>query len=428
MNQPAPAPARSAARRRLGLAAATIAGVLLLLALGARYALEPRRATGLLLDQVGERLGLEIRARSAEYHLRGTPELVLQDLVATRPGDQVAVLRAERVYLSLPWGTIRSRGAELDVQRIELDGPVLDIPALQRWRATRPPGAEPRIPTLLDGLRVVRGRIDNDGWRIDGIAFDLPALAPGEPLRAHLRGRYVDAPIRVPFDLDVAMSAPANDAGVAALGTISVIGDGWRLPGQLHLSGPLHLGADEMRIAPARIGFSGRYLSASSSLPFALGAHGPLRFNEGVWSLDPASLVLRGAGPIPDAGASGALALGRRLLLRLDGRIAAWPAAWPALPPPLSQSASPLSFAIDYLGRANLADATSLRLRRDATRFDAEFRLPRVLDWLDADGADTPLPPLHGRLRTPRLEIAGATLVGVEMDFEDDQRPPDATP
>jgi hypothetical protein len=415
------------ARRRLWVAAAAGA-VLLLLALGADYVLEPRRATALLLDEVGERLGLEIRAGGADYQLRGTPQLVLRDVVAIRPGDPVPVLRAERAFVSLPWATIRSRGAALDVQRVELDAPVLDIPALQRWRATRPPGAEPRIPTLLDGLRVVRGRIENEGWRIDGIALDLPALAPDKPLRARLQGRFVDPPVRVPFDLDVAMSAPASDAGLAALGAVSVIGEGWRLPGRLHLSGPLHLGADELRIAPARIGFSGRYLSASSSLPFALGAHGPLRFAEGVWSLDPASLALRGAGPIPDAGASGALAMGRRLVLRLDGRIAAWPDAWPALPPPLSQSRSPLPFAIDYAGRANLADPTTLRLRRDATSFDAEFRLPRVLDWLDADGAGTPLPPLDGRLRTPRLEIAGASLVGVEMDFEDEQAPPDPTP
>lgn len=418
MSRPAPDVAQPVARRRLKFAAAI--GVLLLIAaLGLDYVMQPQRATALLLDEIGERLGLEITARSADYQLRGTPRLVLHDMQARQPGQQVALLRARRVFVALPWETMRTRGAVLSVQRIELDAPVLDLAALQRWRATRPPAQAPRVPTLTGGLRVVDGRIDGAGWHIDGIALDLPALAPGEPLQARLRGRHVDAPLRVPFDLQVAMSAPANGAGVAALGRIAVIGEGWRLPGQLHLSGPLRIGGGDLRMAPARIGLALRYVSSNSDLPFTLGAHGPLLFDAGVWSLDPAALALRGDGPIPRADARGALALGRRLVLRLDGRIEGWPDAWPTLPAPLSQSVAPLAFSLDYAGRASLADASQLRLRRDATRFDARFRLPRVLDWLDAAGRGTPLPPLDGSLRTPRLDIAGAQLHGVEMTFDD---------
>lgn len=418
MNQPAPDPARSAPRRRLKFAAAL--GVLLLIAaLGLDYAMQPQRATALLLDRIGERLGLEITARSADYRLRGTPQLVLHDLVARRPGDADPLLRARRAFVALPWATLRSRGAVLEVERIELDAPVLDLPALQRWRSTRPPAEEPRVPTLTRGLRVVDGRIDNAGWHVDGIALDLPALAPGKPLQARLRGRYVDQPIRVPFDLQVAMSAPANGAGVAALGRVAAIGEGWRLPGRLHLSGPLRIGDGDFGMAPARIGLALRYLSAGTDVPFILGAHGPLRFERGVWSLQPALLQLRGRGRIPRADARGAVATGRRLVLRLAGAIAEWPAAWPALPAPLAESDAPLAFALDYAGRANLADAASLQMRREATQFEARFHLPRVLDWLDAAGTGTPLPPLDGRLRTPRLDIAGVQLHGVEMTFDD---------
>ena len=97
--------------------------------------------------------------------------LLLRDVVAREPGAATPLLRADRIYLSLPWSTIRARGSDLTVKRIELDRPQLDLPALQRWLATRPP-SEKRFPTLTDGLRITDGAIANDddsdsGWRID---------------------------------------------------------------------------------------------------------------------------------------------------------------------------------------------------------------------------------------------------------------------
>ena len=413
-----PEPTRSGRRRLAWLAACAVALLLLLFA-GVGFLAQPQRASVLLLDRVGNSLGLRITASGrSEYRLRGTPQLVLRGVVAQRPGDATALLRAERVLVSLPWSTLRARGSDLTVQRIELDAPVLDLPALQRWQATRPQ-APTRIPTLRDGLHVVRGRIVNDGWTIAGIELDLPSLAPHQPLRARVRGRYLDPPSRVPFDLDVAMTPPQDGAGMAASGSIRIERDGWAIPGHVQLSGPLWRGDGKVRIAPAKIGFSGRYQSASSRLPFVLGAYGPLQLVDGVWALDPASLVLGGTGMIPDAKASGALALGRRLVLRLDGTIASWPQAWPALPPPLSASRSQLTFVLDYVGRLGFSDVANLRLRRDATLFDARFRLPQVQEWLDARVTGSPLPPMDGHLSTPRLEIAGAQLEGVEVEFDE---------
>lgn len=414
----APEPSLPALRRLLRITAIAVVALMLLVALLA-WLMQPPRATGFLLDRIGAALGLRITASGkTDYELRGTPQLVLHDVIAQRPGDQAALLRAERVFVSLPWSTIRARGSDLTVQRIELDAPVLDVPALQRWLATRPPG-ETRIPTLREGLRIVRGRIVNDDWSIDGIDIALPSLSPTTPVNTKLRGRYLDLPTRIPFDLDVALSKPENGAGIAAIGGITIEGEGWTLPARVRVSGPLLLGDDEVRMSPARIGMSARYVSKGSAMPFVLGAHGPLLFDEGVWSLDPAALVLRGEGTIPDATAGGAIALGRRLVLRLQGEIATWPQAWPVLPPPLSASTSSMPFALDYAGRVDFTDIASLQVQRDDTTLDARFHLPAVLDWIDADAGGSPLPPLQGTLRTPRVEIAGAQLEGVEVEFDE---------
>ena len=141
-------------------------------------------------------------------------------VVATQRGARTPLLRAERILLSLPWSTIRSRGRDLDLVRIEVDAPVLDLPALQRWLATRPPSEQTKLPVLRKGLAIVRGRIDNAGWRIDGIDLSLRELHPDRPLNAELRGRYVAAvaaapQTAIPFDLAMAMTQPRNGAGTA---------------------------------------------------------------------------------------------------------------------------------------------------------------------------------------------------------------------
>lgn len=404
-----------------------LAAVVLLLAL--RYALEPRRATGLLLARVGTAMGLEISATGvAEYHLRGTPTLVLRDVVAREPGASVPLLRADRIFLSLPWSTLRARGAALAATRLELDGLALDLPALQHWLATRPP-SETRLPTLADGLRIRDGSIHNNDWDIDGIQVELPSFVPEAPLHARLRGRYLDPPLTIPVDLGVAIVRPAAlvasaSTGFAAAGSIVVQrGSDWRLPATMTLSGPLALGGDNLRITPARLGVAAAYEANGSRVPFALGINGPLLFDEAVWLLAPARVVLRGQGepasdPVPTLDAHGNLALGRRLVLRLQGALAGWPAAWPALPAPLSQSHSPLPFALDYTGTPDLAGIATLQFRRDATEVDARLRLQDMQAWLAADAAN-PLPPLAATVRAPRLDIGGAQLQGVEIILDD---------
>lgn len=416
-------------RARTALVAGSLVLLVLLLGLALRFALPPQRVAGLVLGQVGRALGLEITASGAsEYRLRGTPMLVVRGVVARQPGAKDAILRAERIHVALPWSTLRARGAELAATRIELDAPVLDVPAMQAWLATRPPG-ERRIPTLTDGLRITDGRIDNHDWDVDGLHVDVPSLYPERPLRARLRGRYLDPPLQVPADLAVALVRPAallGDApsGFAARGRIAIVRNDWQVPAAVVLSGPLRLGDDDLRIAPARIGLSGRFQSLprgadATDLPFSLGLHGPLRFDEATWTLAPAGIALRGDELLPDLDARGPVALGRRLVLQLRGRIATWPDAWPTLPPPIGQSPSPLPFELDYAGSPDLTGVAHLQLARDATRFDGRFRAFEVAGWIDERERGSPLPPIDGTVTTPRMDIAGAQLEGVEIVLDE---------
>lgn len=412
-------------RARIALSGAGI--LVLLLALSLRMFLQPERFTRTVLDRAGQALGLEITASGiGEYRLRGTPQMIVRDLVVREPGATTPLLRAERALLSLPWSTLRARGSVLEATRVELDAPRLDVPALQHWLATRPK-RETRIPTLQQGLHVTGGRIDNNDWRIDGIEVQLPSLAPGKPVNARLAGRYFDPPNSIRFDIAVAMTRPANGAGLAVIGPITIERERWRMPARIKLSGPIHIGDDDLRLSPARLGMSARYRSGTTDLPFVLGLHGPLLFDEATWALAPAGMVLRGGlredDPLPDLTARGALALGRRLVVQLQGRIAAWPQAWPALPPPIGQSNSPLPFALDYVGKPDLSGVVGLQLRRDATRFDGRFRAFDVIDWIAVREHDSLLPPLDGRITTPRIEIAGARLDGVEITLDEPTLP-----
>ncbi len=410
------------------LIAGAVAIVLLALLLSLRFALQPERVTRLLLDRTGRALGLEITASGiGEYRLRGTPMLVVRDVMAREPGAAKPLLRAERIHLSLPWSTLRARGTDLTVKRAELDGPVLDLPAFRHWLSTRPTG-ESRIPTLTGGLRVTNGTLDNGNWSIDAIDIDMPKLAPGKPVNAQVRGRYVDPPRRIIFNLAVALSQPAKRAGFAAVGPVTVQSNDWSLPASIKLSGPLLIDDDAVRLTPARLAMAARYKSASNKsasndIPLALGLSGPLQFKDSVWTWAPAGVALRGEDRVPDLSAHGALAYGRALVLELDGNIPAWPDAWPALPPPLSASKSRLSFGVRYNGKADLTGVAALRLSRDTTRFAGRLRVFDVSKWISSKPPTSPLPPLDGVLTTPALKISGAQLDGVEITFDDPDIP-----
>jgi hypothetical protein len=437
-----------------------LVGLLLLAvsgSVGVGWLLQPERLVPMLLKRAGDSLGLEISAGpDPQLRLRDRPVLELRAVRVRDAARKTEIFTAERALIAIPWSTVRDAEAALRIERLELDAPVLHLPALLAWLDARPPSEDTRIPELDDGLTVRDGRLLAEGWRIDDVQLRLPSVHPGKPLRAQLRGRYRDDATALPFDLALALSAPDNGAGLGIGGTLTVIRDGWRMPAAVHLSGPLWFEETGLRIAPAAFGLSARYetppeakadtaaggepgstaddtstasaAEASAPLRFALGLHGPLHVADDALRMDGAGLVLHGAGgdadPVPTLRGRAGFWLrtgdtqdtADALRLSIDGALAAWPQAWPALPPPVGESRTPLPLMLRYAGALDLSDDLHLLLRRDTTRFEAKFGLYDVLAWTErSDGS--PLPPLDGRLTTPRLEISGATLEGVEVEL-----------
>lgn len=412
-----------------------VAAILLLaLGLGLRWLAQPRQVAGILLNRAGAALGLVITAAgTTEYTLRGAPVLVLRDVEARQTDSRTPLLRARRIHVSLPWSTLRALGGDLTVQRLELDSPRIDLAALQRWLDSRPP-TEARLPTFIDGVQVRDGELIADGWRLTDLDLDVPSLRADQLVRGRIKGRYLAAPLTVPFDLALAITRPqilvrAGGGGLGANGRVTVThADGWRIPSTVALSGPLIRGENGWRLQPASFGADAVYVADETRVPLVLGVHGPLELRDGL-RITSAGFFVKGRGApdtdlVPEVRARGVLTIEEQLALELQGAIAQWPQAWPALPPPLGQSRSPLPFALDYRGAMALADPVSLQLRRDATRFDGRFRVPQMLEWMDTAATGSPLPPLEGSVSMPRVEISGAVLEGVEVEFADEAASP----
>ncbi len=410
-----------ASRRWIAWAAA---GVLVAaLAVAITLLLQADRVARFALDQAGDALGLDITSSgAAEYRIRGTPTLVVRDVVARLPGTQVTVLSADRVLLSLPWSTLRGRLQALDFTRIELDAPVLHLAALQDWLATRPPG-DGRVPTLRKGIVVVDGTLVADGWRIEGIDLSLPSLHADRPVQAHATGRYVAGATQVPFDLHGVLDRPAPGHALGVAGTATVVREGWRMPARLRMGGTWQSDDAGWGIARMRLGATMTYASADTRAPFALGLLAPLRIADGRTSLAPMRVAVRpmgdGSNPVPVMDAAGSLVLAEALALRLEGTLPDWPDTWPALPAPLDDASAPTGFDLDYVGDVAMDDIASLAVTREGARADARLRLPDITAWLDAPKTGSPLPPLDGTATVPRLEIAGATLHGVQITLDD---------
>lgn len=394
--------------------------VLLVLAGTLHWASRPQRVSAAVLDGVGAALGLELTASGInEYRLRGEPRLVVRDLVARQPGARDAVLRAGRLDIALPWSTLRARGNALEATRLELDDAVLDLRALRRWQATRPRTDEARIPTLTRGVEVRRSAIVDDAWRIDGLSLDTPRVDPQRALNAGIAGTLRSGEVRAPFDLALELSRPAADARATLRGRIDAVAPTWQMPATVHARGRLHFDAEPARIDDLRLGAVARFAGDDKPIPFTAGLAGQLRINRGL-QLQRAGLVLRGDGVVPMLDAGGRIEWNDALAFDLAGTLARWPEDWPALPAPLGRPRTPVPVELAYAGPLDLSGKTGLAAQHEGTAIDVEFELPRLLAWTDRRDARSPLPPLTGHARLDRIEIAGATLEGVELVIEED--------
>ena len=391
--------------------------VLALVTIGIAIISRPPRATRLLLGAVGNAFGLQVSAASGTYRLRGTPMLDVRGVVAREPGAAKPLLHADRIVVALPWSTIRSRGNDLAIDRIELQRPVFDLAALQHWLQQRPPG-KTRIPRLSHGLHVSDGTVAADGWMISGVTLDLPMLAPGRRVAASLDGRYRSEALQVPFALHAVLSAPASDAAIGIAGRIDIVRDAWHMPAYVVASGKLQPLDGGWQLQRARLQASARYVAQTTDVPFALGMAGTLQQRAGRVQLSPAAIATRGRGLVPQLDAHGEIAVATMLELQLAGALQAWPKDWPQLPSPLDQSHAALPFRMAYSGKPDLSDEATLQLRRDDVRFDGRFSPLDITAWMIA-GSGNPLPPLDGHLVAPRIDIAGASLQGVDMTLDD---------
>lgn len=377
----------------------------------------PPRATRLLLDVVGNALGLQLTAESGDYRLRGTPMLDVRGVVAREPGAAEPLLRAERIELSLPWSTIRSRGDALTIDRIELQHPIIDVAALQHWLQRRPAG-KTRIPTLTRGVHVDDGTLVADAWRVSGIAMELPSLAPGRHVTASIDGRFRSDALQVPFALHAAISAPTDEAAIGIAGNVDVVRDDWHMPADIVLGGKLKPLADGWQLERSRLQASARYEAQGTRLPFALGIAGTLRQRGSRLELSPAAIATRGGGLVPQLDTRGEITVASMLELQLAGTLHSWPTHWPRLPSPLDGSHAPLPLRVGYSGKPDLSGQAFLQLSRDDVRFDGRFRPVDIATWM-ATGMEHPLPPLDGHLVAPRIEVAGAQLQGVDVTLDD---------
>ena len=204
---------------------------------------------------------------------------------------------AEKVVAEsgLPWSTLRARGADLTVTRIELDAPKVWLQPFLNWWSQRPAG-DGRLPTLSDGLLVERGHVEGGDWSVRELGVDLPRFAPGERVRGAVRGRYRAQAFEAPFDLRVAMTRPAAGAGIGIAGTASPQAGDWRLSNRLVLSTRLDTagpGTPGMQLQRLRLSSASRYESGDTAQAFALGLAAEGSFANGALSLEPAALALR---------------------------------------------------------------------------------------------------------------------------------------
>jgi hypothetical protein len=393
----------------------------LLLAIGLRHLLQPQVASRLLLDQVGRTLGLQITATGkARYSVRGTPLLVIRDVVARQPGAVEPLLRADRILVSMPWSGLRAlRSSTADtiaMERVELDHPQLGLDALQRWLASRPPG-KTRYPVLAHGLQVRDGRIDAADWTLDGIRSDFPALVPHQRLAGNVAGRYRTTSLSMPFALNLVMSQLASDTTLGVAGPVSIAQDDWRIQSRIVLSGRLHV-ADGWQFDRMRLAAASQYQSGTTRLPFNAGIAGTLRYRAQAFLFAPLGVVVHGSSLVPDVVARGDAALSKALVLRLGGSLPTWPEGWPALPAPIDTADAPLAFAMQYRGATDLSDSMSLQLRKQAATFDGRLHPLEVGGWIRQAANGNPIPPLTGHASMPELDIAGAQLQGVDISIE----------
>jgi hypothetical protein len=332
-----------------------------------------------VLDKAGAALQLRFGfTGTPEYALKPEPRLLIPNFTAASRADGKVFLSAKRAEISLPWATIT--GGEPVITRIQMQQPVLDLAGLRRWLATLP--KKPfELPTLSKGLQLVDATILGDGFRLSGLAVQLPRLKAGEPAHLQTGGRFEQGDTRLAFKFAFDALTPGLESDFSLAGS----GDLQRAPEPLH---------------------------------FQLKANGHYASTDTLFALDASTLQFDGAAPLPQIAGKGLLRLADQLRWDFDGVLAHWPKSWPALPQPLAAQTDKLPVRLAYQGKTDLSDPIALLIRREPTVLDARLRIAELQAWLAASDA-SPIPPINGTLRTPKLAFDGVQLQGLEIEVSD---------
>jgi hypothetical protein len=369
-------------RRRWRWILGTLAVLLVAGAIFVNAQLEPHRLADTVLGQAGKSLQLRITyTGTPEYAFRPEPRLVLPKLsVAARDG-KLAFLTAERAEISLPWSTLT--GGEPVITRITLDAPVVQLPAMRRWLASRPPTPF-KLPTLSRGLAMRNGTLVDSEWGLRQLSLDLSRLKEGEAAKLEAAGVFAAGKTTLPFET----SALAASPGLAS-------------PLELKLTLKPSAAAKEPAPAPIAITMMGSYEWADPR--FTLLAD---------------NFAMVATSPIPSLQGKGKLDLAQDASLEFDAVLSRWPETWPTLPKALAEKGDKLPVQLRYRGNRDFSDPLSLVAARDDTELRATLRVDEMQQWLAA-GPATPLPPLQGTLKTPALDFDGVTLEGVEVEISE---------
>ncbi|WP_146908870.1 hypothetical protein [Arenimonas daejeonensis] len=343
--------------------------------------LEPVRLASTVLARLGEATGLELSFEGTpEYALRPEPRLLLENFDARVPGSATPLFRARRLEVSLPWATVW--GGPIVITRIDLDGPTLDLDALNTWLASQPESSG-ELPVLSRGASVRDGTMLWGEWRIDGLVLDLDRFESGMPLTLELAGRGTSDTIELQLESTIAIEKLGQSTGakVEAQGRIQF--DGVDAPFVVTTDCNYH------KLDNEALSCGDLFFRSESPLP--------------TFKADIASIGRRGKS--------------ENIEIDADGWMRDWPQDWPALPAPMA--GKPTHFDFAYAGPIDMTADWKVKLDWEDSHATAEFTLQNVLAWLDAGNA-APLPPLQATVTAPSIEIAGATLQGVKIIIEED--------
>ena len=369
-------------RRRWPKVLGVLAALLVIGAVWINAQLEPTRLATTVLGQAGKSLQLKLSFKGTpDYAFRPEPRLVLPGFSAASL-DGAMIVSATRAEISLPWATITG-GAPV-ITRVALDAPVLDLAALDRWLASRPPTPF-KLPTLSRGIAVKDGIVRGGEWSVRALALDLPHLQEGDVAKLDAEGVFVSGPSEYPFKLRTIAAMPG-------------------LASPIDLDLQLTLPAESTKKAPPRlvsVSLLGRYAWADPK-----------------FTLEAEKLGVNAASPLPSFSGKGKLESADTLTLEVDAVLGRWPEAWPKLPPALAAQSENLPVHVAYSGKPDFSDALSLSAARAGTEVEASLRVPELQRWMASD-ASSPLPPLQAKLKAPALEFEGVKLEGVEVEVSE---------